>query len=182
MSLRLPLAHVDWLAEQPRTCHEYFLLIASQTNRPNDPVNQNSLLLAIEWTLAASQPSNTDPTNSCLVLTMECLQKSTKAFDKWQQDTLNCTLGRECISSRPAESGGASAAPTLDFYANLIASQAKLSALQTVILQQMASGGTQAAGQKTSSKGRVYDLHDQAAIMGWCGVKNIAHVPRIWGM
>ena len=46
----------------------------------------------------------------------------------------------------------------------------------------MASGGSQAAGQRKSTKGRLYDSHDQAAIMGWCGVSNIAQVPRIWGM
>ena len=46
----------------------------------------------------------------------------------------------------------------------------------------MAYGGMQAAGQKISSKHRVYDLHDQTAIMGWCGEKNIGQVPRIWSM
>ena len=90
--------------------------------------------------------------------------------------------GHAGLHTGATESGGASAAPILDFYANVIASQAKSSALQTAILQQMVSGGTHAAGQKTSNKGRVYDLHDQAAIMGWCGVKNIGHVPRIWSM
>ena len=46
----------------------------------------------------------------------------------------------------------------------------------------MASGGSQAAGQRKSKKGRIYDPHDQAAIMGWCGVSNIAQAPRIWAM
>ena len=54
--------------------------------------------------------------------------------------------------------------------------------MQTAILQQMAAGVTQGASQKKSSGGRAYDLHDQAAIMGWCGVRNISQVPRIWGL
>ena len=91
-------------------------------------------------------------------------------------------MGRGRISRGSAGSGVASAAPNADFYVQLIASQTKSTALQTAIFQQMASGVAQAAGQKKSTKGRIYDPHDQAAIMGWCGVKNIAWVPRIWGM
>ena len=39
MALHLPLAHVDWFAEQPRTCHEYFLLLVGQITRSNGPVD-----------------------------------------------------------------------------------------------------------------------------------------------
>ena len=97
---------------------------------------------------------------------MKGLRRSTLAFDKWQKDTLDCTLGQELGNITPAGGGGATAAPSLDFYAKVFASQEKSSALQTAILQQMAAGVTQGAAQKKSSGGRVYDLHNQAAIMG----------------
>ena len=47
MALRLPLAHVDWFAEQPRTCHEYFLLLAGQVTRPNDPRRSKRLVVGL---------------------------------------------------------------------------------------------------------------------------------------
>ena len=105
-ALRLPLAHVDCFAEQPRTCHEYYAFLAGQTIRSVDPVSRGDVLFAIEWTLAASQHGTNDITSSILALPMEGIRKSTPAFKKWQTTMLNCTLGQELGTLKPAGGGG----------------------------------------------------------------------------
>ena len=131
--------------------------------RSSDPVERGDLVLAIEWVLTVGQQSNGDACNSCLALTMEGLCQSTKAFGKWQGDVMDCTLGRTGNNTMSTGGGGATAALNRYFHAQLSASHAshaKSTALQTAILQQMVSGGLQAAGQSKSTKGCLYNSHD----------------------
>ena len=74
-ALRLLLAHVDWFAEQPLTCHECHAFLAGQMIRPVDPVSRGDILFAEEWTLAASQHATNDTTSSILALPMEGIRR-----------------------------------------------------------------------------------------------------------
>ena len=158
-------------------------------NDPECTEDMTSLGLVMDWCVAASYKES-GKSHSVLALKTREVSSDLPAFVDFKNKKCNHLLGTVHQQSHPQGQQQAQQPASMEsdrmmqFAERLVASTAQAFASQSGNNrqgQEAGGAGASTANPLLASGGKIFpDKEEQAAVMGWSGITNSAHIPKIW--